>query len=539
VTSAVGTVVAAGGAFVLKKICPNPVRDAYSELRAWIFDNHPGVTSIERIEREPSSPELQEVLRHELEREEVAQDRELIKRAQILVELVQMQAPDVVRSIGVDLGVLDQVNVIFERVLAGHGIVGAKIENVTSGRYVSSALGARRADISEIALSAYKLGVAESAKEVRELCGEIGIGESAIIGFLETIRKAGIPLQEVPAKFLELTLRYNRLLESVRTFRSDDPDVQGLKADAISAIEGGPTSYDYADELLQRAENIERDARMFPAAAFEIRNLNAAAMRAQRGELSLLQLDYESAIEHFKEAAAIAPQSHPEVRMQYRGAYADVLYEYGRDRGIHTAREASVTVLTSLLEEHPRGQVPLDSVMTPNNLDDALGMLGESDADAMRLEEAVDAYRSAFEENSRERVPLDWAMMQNTIGAALWRLGERGADSERFDEAVESYRAALDEGTRERMPLESAMTQNNLGDALGTLDESDADAARLEEAVEAFSASVEDRARGRISLEVVQAYRTALREFTSDRLPLDWATTQKKLDEALRILMAG
>jgi hypothetical protein len=56
------------------------------------------------------------------------------------------------------------------------------------------------------------------------------------------------------------------------------------------------------------------------------------------------------------------------------------------------------------------------------------------------------------------------------------------------------------------VPLQRASTQDNLGTALRTLAEKESGTGRLEEAV--------------------AAHRTALEEWSRDRVPLDWATTQ-------------
>ena len=68
--------------------------------------------------------------------------------------------------------------------------------------------------------------------------------------------------------------------------------MQRLKTEAAAAIEAGPGSYNRAEELLSGAEAIDRQAMERLAVAFDERSLNAAATRAQRGELSLVRLDY-------------------------------------------------------------------------------------------------------------------------------------------------------------------------------------------------------------------------------------------------------
>jgi tetratricopeptide (TPR) repeat protein len=317
------------------------------------------------------------------------------------------------------------------------------------------------------------------------------------------MHEANLPLEQVAAKFQELALRYQRLLESARTLQSDDPEVQALKTEAAAAIEVGPSSYHRAEELLERAEAIDREATVRLTTALEKRRLNAAVSRAQRGELSLLRLDYESATGHFKEAAEIAPPSHPEVRIRYRTAYANALCDYGTDRGINRALEDGIDVWKSLVVELPRDRVPLEWAMTQNNLGNALWTLGEREAGTTRLEEAVEAYRNALLEYARDRVALQWATIQNNLGNALRTLGEREKGTARLEEAVAAYHNALLEYTRDRVPLQWAITENNLGNALWTLGEREAGTARLEEAVE--------------------AYRNALLEYARDRVPLHWA----------------
>ena len=105
-------------------------------------------------------------------------------------------------------------------------------------------------------------------------------------------------------------------------------------------------------------------------------------------------------------------------------------------------------------------------------------------------------------------------------------------------------------------------TQNNLGDALRVL-ASESGTARLEEAVAAYREALKERTRERVPLEwattqnnlgnalvrlgiresgtarleeAVAAYRAALTERTRERVPLQWGTTQNNLTECLALL---
>ena len=202
-----------------------------------------------------------------------------------------------------------------------------------------------------------------------------------------------------------------------------------------------------------------------------------------------------------------------------------------------------------------------DWAMTQNNLGNALSRLGERESGTERLEEAVAAYRAALQERTRERVPLHWAMTQNNLGNALWRLGERESGTARLEEAVDAYRAALQERTRERVPLDWAMTQNNLGNALSSARRAGerhrsgwrrrstpiarrcrsgpasgcrcSGRRRRTTSATRFRGSASGRAAPQRLEEAVAAYRAALQEQTRERVPLDWATTQNNLGNAL------
>jgi tetratricopeptide (TPR) repeat protein len=107
---------------------------------------------------------------------------------------------------------------------------------------------------------------------------------------------------------------------------------------------------------------------------------------------------------------------------------------------------------------------------------------------------------------------------------------------------------------------ERGLAQNNLGLALWRLGERESGTAKLEEAVAAYREALKEWTRERVPLdwattqnnlgaalwrlgeresgtakleEAVAAYREALKEWTRERVPLDWATTQTNLGLAL------
>ena len=156
-----------------------------------------------------------------------------------------------------------------------------------------------------------------------------------------------------------------------------------------------------------------------------------------------------------------------DTRAKVRLLLAYGLQIYGEQTGIREPLEEAVTTLQETLKEYTHERVPLDWAMTQNNLGNALGALGQWEADTARLEAAVAAFQEALKEYTRERVPLDWAMTQNNLGSALGALGQREAGTARLEAAVAAFQEALKEYTHERVPLDWATTQNNLGSALG------------------------------------------------------------------------
>jgi hypothetical protein len=131
---AIVAALSSGGTFVLKEAATEAVKNAYAALKVWIHDRYPGANvSVDQLEQQPASKARQEVVGQDLEREGASTDAQLVKLAQTVVELIQTQSPDVARSIGVDLGELDQADVTFGNVLAGKSATGVNIQKIAGG----------------------------------------------------------------------------------------------------------------------------------------------------------------------------------------------------------------------------------------------------------------------------------------------------------------------------------------------------------------------------------------------------------------------
>lgn len=182
------------------------------------------------------------------------------------------------------------------------------------------------------------------------------------------------------------------------------------------------------------------------------------------------------------------------------------------DRSV-AAYRAALTVLTP-------DSAPVVWATALNNMGNALAALGQRAASAERLQQAVEAYELALEGFPRETVPFYWAATQNNLGKALLALGDMEAGPAPFEAAAAAFRLALEESPRDRVPLNWATMKNNLGIALQSLG----------------LRATEAKAAAALHRDAAAAYREALGEMTRERVPLQWASVQTNLANALQSL---
>ena len=416
----------------------------------------------------------------------------------------------------------------------------------SSGSVVSAALIPRpSANLSELLEIARKGGVFQRAEEqgiaefavrkiVLRLGGE-GIGKDDLLPWLDNWIEAA--QRELGRRTNEDEAFEAARLEAERRFRA------GLDNPSSALME------EFArEEQVEADRQVERKRR-------RIRILEQAI------RMDELALDADAAAEKLRLMAEIEGRSGWRDIGEFLFAKAGEFFERGDQKGENSALLVSIAAYREALKEWTRERVPLEWAMTQMNLGTALPTLGERESGTGKLEEAVAAYREALKEWTRERVPLDWATTQMNLGAALQTLGERESGTGKLEEAVAAYREALKEWTRERVPLDWAMTQMNLGNALSRLGERESGTAQARGGGRGLSRGAEGkdaRARsarmgddadesrqcarersgsaraGRRKLEeAVAAYREALKEWTRERVPLEWATTQMNLGNAL------
>ncbi len=376
---------------------------------------------------------------------------------------------------------------------------------------------------------------------------------------LEPLGEAEVPPERLQDRFAEIATRHLALLEEIRQFRVQDPEIQALRGEAAAALDADPPDQDLARAKLEAARDLVRQKREAAAKLLADQQREEAQLVREQAGIEESRLRFAEAAHLYEEAASLLPADDSAQRWFYLMSAGLRWTDEGGDFGDNQALLEAIRVYRMARVERSRKKAPDDWATIQLLLGNALRRLGERESGTARLEQAVAAYRAALEESTRERVPLAWATTQNNLGNALTSLGRRESGTARLEQAVAAYRAALEEMTR-GPPLGRAITQNNLGNALTSLGERESGTAHLEEAVAAFRAALKEYTRERAPLdwamtqnnlgnalrtlgerengtarldEAVAAYREALKEYTRERVPLDWAMTQNNLGNAL------
>jgi hypothetical protein len=129
---------------------------------------------------------------------------------------------------------------------------------------------------------------------IADLEAKLGVGERAVLAFFRVLDEAAVPLEQREPRLVEIAEDYKRALAEAGPAEGDAPAVADLKAKARDALQAG--DFERADTLLAEVQAAED-------ADIDRRRLEAAATRAQRGDLALARLRYRDAARHFAAAA--------------------------------------------------------------------------------------------------------------------------------------------------------------------------------------------------------------------------------------------
>jgi tetratricopeptide (TPR) repeat protein len=288
-------------------------------------------------------------------------------------------------------------------------------------------IGLTAAEVRDLALEITSNESAALAR-VEALGRELALTKEAVIGLLKIVNASEVPIDEWPQTLARIAQRHRELEERLGALTPDDPAAKAIieEARAVIAQADSKAAYDHADRLLgmaetadlnaiREAEALEQEAR---AAAFS-RRLEAGATRAERGELSLLRLNYSDAAQHFKVASEIVPAQELTLRAKYLDRCGTSLMEAGNyTSAIEPLRRALELTEQALGADHA-------------NLALLLNDLALAYRAAGRYSDAEPLYRRALNisEHAYGAEHPEVAQILNNL-AGLYHYGGRYADAE-------------------------------------------------------------------------------------------------------------
>jgi len=180
--------------------------------------------------------------------------------------------------------------------------------------------------------------------EYQRLSKDLGVTENAVKNFFKIINQKEVSKEDLDATLRKIAKRHKELLSKVTQYENFiDPDIQELRKKAEQAIEIG--EYDKADTYFDEA--FDRQMVCIKNAKKQIANtkkqlinkeeqltnceLSAAEMRADKGSLESIRLNYKAAIKLFKEAVELVPDGHDFKKNEYLIKLGDAERDAGFD----------------------------------------------------------------------------------------------------------------------------------------------------------------------------------------------------------------
>ncbi len=165
---------------------------------------------------------------------------------------------------------------------------------------------------------------------------------------------------------------------------------------------------------------------------------------------------------------------------------------------------------------------PLKYAIALNNLGTAYEMLARVRNMEENLTKAIGAYEEALEIITVEQYPADFASVQNNLGNAYITFAEVRNKEKNLNKAIRIYKEALKIYTIDKYPFYYAFTRNNLRNAHATFFEVQ------------YKGSIysEIRIKEENLKKAVLEYEEALKVYTIEQYPLNYALTQNNLENA-------
>ena len=243
--------------------------------------------------------------------------------------------------------------------------------------------------------------------ELNELASRLQTTETATSSFLRTLSEGQVPSDQLASKLAEIASRHLALVQWLRNFDTEDPIAASLVAEASEIIAGGLSAQDYqrADQLFELA--IESQHRFIERRIEYEHDLSGslthqrrceAAMHSKRAELSLTQLAYIAAAQHYDQAANAVTTTDLTPYTEYRYCQMDALRRSEKEQGNQSALWEARWVCQRLVR---RLEVDGDYLLQARAgvaLSTLLFEIGSNEAETATLDESIATSREVLSE---------------------------------------------------------------------------------------------------------------------------------------------
>ena len=348
---------------------------------------------------------------------------------------------------------------------------------------------------------------AVAKQSAANLASQLAISEDAVVNFFTLIRREQVPLSQLKPRLAEIAISYNDLvLYFDRTHAGTGPNEYSTRA--RQAILKG--DFDLAEQelrsseyLISRYRRTQQGVLQSSSESIEATTSDISFHLFERGLISLIRSDYESASTLFEEAFTLASknmtivpcsiQQYPLFRAR---ALSALVTKSGNDLTLQQTIEIRQQAIDRLVKEHcPIGNWS-DTHIEQGR---AYTTLANHQGDANKLNLAIKHYKLALDEKALPLSYARWFEVQSLVGHIYWKMGNAEA-------AFDSLQQSIYSEMRKERPLQWASTQVVIGMAL------------VEKS--------KHQPRFELEAEAVQTFEEVLKIAKQDIAPDIWATAQ-------------
>jgi tetratricopeptide (TPR) repeat protein len=184
------------------------------------------------------------------------------------------------------------------------------------------------------------------------LAQELGLTKTALQNFFKILEQENISPTDYDHTLRQIAERYHNLLDELRGFQADDPDVKALITQAEKHLEQG--EFDQAETLINQASDKDQQAALQMLENANKRLLSAAEAKAKNAELSLTQLNYLKAANYYQQAFKLTPSEFAEKEAYYANQAGSAFHDAGKYPQAEPLYQRSLKILEAVLgAQHP------------------------------------------------------------------------------------------------------------------------------------------------------------------------------------------